>query len=146
MAVAQQLYDGLDIGEEGPVGLSTYMRSDSTRIAAEALTEARSFIEKEYGKDFLPDKPQVYSSKRGAQDAHEAIRPTSVFRSPSSLEQKLSKDQLALYKLIWNRFVSSQVKPAVYDQTSVDIQAGDHTFRATGSILIFQGLVEEIGM
>lgn len=139
MAVAQQLYDGLDIGEEGPVGLITYMRSDSTRIAAEALSKTRSFIEKEYGKDFLPEKPQIYASKRSAQDAHEAIRPTSVFRSPSSLELKLSKDQMALYRLIWNRFVSSQIKPAVYDQTSVDIQAGDYTLRATGSILIFQG-------
>ncbi len=139
MAIAQQLYEGLDVGEEGPVGLITYMRTDSTRVANEALTETRAFIEKEYGKDFLPDKAQVYTSKKGAQDAHEAIRPTSVLRSPSSLEGKLSKDQLGLYRLIWNRFVASQMNPAVYDQTSVDIQAGDYTFRATGSILVFSG-------
>ena len=139
MAIAQQLYEGLDVGEENPVGLITYMRTDSTRIANEALAETRAFIEKEYGKDCLPDKAQVYASKKGVQDAHEAIRPTSVLRSPSSLEGKVSKDQLGLYRLIWNRFVASQMNPAIYDQTSVDIQTGDYTFRATGSILVFSG-------
>ena len=139
MAIAQQLYEGLDVGEENPVGLITYMRTDSTRVANEALTETRAFIEKEYGKDCLPDKAQVYASKKGVQDAHEAIRPTSVLRAPSSLEGKVSKDQLGLYRLIWNRFVASQMNPAIYDQTSVDIQTGDYTFRATGSILVFSG-------
>ena len=139
MAIAQQLYEGLDVGEKNPVGLITYMRTDSTRIANEALAETRAFIEKKYGKDCLPDKAQVYASKKGVQDAHEAIRPTSVLRSPSSLEGKVSKDQLGLYRLIWNRFVASQMNPAIYDQTSVDIQTGDYTFRATGSILVFSG-------
>ena len=139
MAIAQQLYEGLDVGEKNPVGLITYMRTDSTRIANEALAETRAFIEKEYGKDCLPEKAQVYASKKGVQDAHEAIRPTSVLRSPSSLEGKVSKDQLGLYRLIWNRFVASQMNPAIYDQTSVDIQTGDYTFRATGSILVFSG-------
>ena len=139
MAVAQQLYEGMDLGEEGPVGLITYMRTDSTRIAGEALTEARGFIANEFGPDYLPDKAQVYASKKGAQDAHEAVRPTSASRAAATLEGRLSKDQLALYRLIWNRFLASQMNPAVYDQTAVDIQAGTYQFRATGSVLLFPG-------
>jgi DNA topoisomerase-1 len=139
MTIAQQLYEGLDIGEEGTVGLITYMRTDSTRIAQEALSETRDYIRKELGKEFLPDKAQVYRSKKGAQDAHEAVRPTTVLHTPASMEAHLTKDQLSLYRLIWNRFVASQMKPAVFDQTSVDIQAGDYIFRATGSVLLFAG-------
>ncbi|MBI2880839.1 MAG: type I DNA topoisomerase [Candidatus Tectomicrobia bacterium] len=139
MALAQQLYEGLEAGEEGATGLITYMRTDSTRIAQEALDEARRFIGKEYGKDYLPAQPQVYPSKKGAQDAHEAVRPTSAARTPDSLKGFLTKDQLALYRLIWNRFMASQMNPAVYDQTSVDIAAGPCLFRATGSVLLFPG-------
>ena len=139
MAIAQQLYEGLEVGEEDAVGLITYMRTDSTRIAQDALAEARGFIEKKYGKDYLPAKAQVYRSKKGAQDAHEAVRPTSAARTPASMEGRLTKDQLSLYRLIWNRFVASQMNPAVYDQTLVDIETGNYVFRATGSVLLFPG-------
>ncbi|MFQ5911947.1 MAG: type I DNA topoisomerase [Nitrospinota bacterium] len=139
MAIAQQLYEGLEVGEEGSVGLITYMRTDSTRVAQEALTEARKFIGGEYGEDYLPAKAQVYRSKKGAQDAHEAVRPTSVARTPGSLKGHLTKDQLSLYRLIWNRFVASQMSPAEYEQTSVDIKSGKYVFRATGSVLLFPG-------
>ena len=141
MAVAQQLYEGLEIGSEGMVGLITYMRTDSTRVAKEAITSVRGFIGEKYGSDYLPGKPLYYKSKKGAQDAHEAIRPTSVTRTPASLKKLLSKDQYALYDLIWKRFVASQMKPAIFDVTSVDIKAGRYIFRASGSIIKFAGFM-----
>jgi DNA topoisomerase-1 len=141
MAVAQQLYEGLGIGDEGSVGLITYMRTDSTRVANEAIGSVREFIGEKYGSDYLPGKPIYYKSKKGAQDAHEAIRPTSVMRTPESIRQFLKKDQYALYGLIWRRFVASQMKPAIFDVTTVDINAGRYTFRATGSIIKFRGFM-----
>ena len=141
MMLAQRLYEGIDIGEEGPVGLITYMRTDSTRIAPTALDAARDFIAKQYGKEFLPEQANIFKSKKGAQDAHEAIRPTDPCRMPESLAQFLEPDMLKLYDLIWKRFVSSQMKPAEFDQTSFDILAGEYLFRATGSVIRFQGFM-----
>jgi DNA topoisomerase-1 len=141
MMVAQKLYEGVDVGDEGTVGLITYMRTDSTRVSQGALDEARDFVLRQYGPDYLPEQPIFYRSKQGAQEAHEAIRPTSVHRTPESLKGHLSKDELALYQLIWQRFVASQMKPAIFDQTTIDIQAGDYLFRATGSVLKFAGFL-----
>jgi DNA topoisomerase-1 len=153
MQVAQRLYEGIEIGEEGLVGLITYMRTDSTRVADSALEEVRQFIGQTYGDQkamdaqvagnpYLPEKPIFYRSKKDAQDAHEAIRPTSVFRTPESLARYLGKDELALYKLIWQRFVASQMTPAIFDQTTIDIKAGErYVFRATGSVLKFSGFL-----
>lgn len=145
MTVAQQLYEGVELGEEGAVGLITYMRTDSTRIAAEAQQAAREFIGKTYGKDFLPEKPPVYKSKASAQEAHEAVRPTYLDHAPDTIKKYLSKDQHSLYKLIWNRFVASQMAPAILEQTTFDIACatdackGDTSFRASGSVMKFQG-------
>lgn len=141
MMIAQQLYEGLDIGKKGPVGLITYMRTDSTRIADSAQAEARKYIESQYGSDFLPDKPPVYSSKNKSQDAHEAIRPTSFEFPPQQLSDSLSKDQLKLYTLIWERFIASQMKSAVFDTLTVDIKAGRCKLRATGSQIKFPGFM-----
>ena len=140
MGIAQSLYEGVDVGAEGTVGLITYMRTDSTRVGQEAQDEARELIVNKYGKEYLPEKPPVYASAKSAQEAHEAVRPTSVMREPDAIKQYLEPDQYKLYKLIWNRFVASQMNPAVIDQTSVDIKAGDYTFRATGSIVKFAGI------
>ena len=142
MAVAQQLYEGLNVGTEGAVGLITYMRTDSTRIAEEALEEAREYIQQTYGSDYLPKNAVRYRSKGGAQDAHEAIRPTSVARTPQSLKPYLSPEQHRLYDLIWKRFVASQMNPAILDVTTIDISAGEYLFRATGSILKFDGFMK----
>jgi DNA topoisomerase-1 len=139
MLIAQQLYEGLDIGPEGAVGLITYMRTDSVRISKEAQDEARDFIIKNFGSSYLPSKPPIYKSQRGAQEAHEAIRPTSVLRHPDKIKDYLTKDQLSLYRLIWNRFVASQMNPSILDQLTVDIKAGRFLFRATGSTLKFPG-------
>jgi len=139
MMVAQQLYEGVDLGDEGAVGLITYMRTDSVNVAASAIKEVRDFIQKEFGKDYLPDEPNLYKSKKQAQEAHEAIRPTSVLRTPDSLKAYLTPEQLKLYTLIYKRFVASQMKPAVYLQTSVEIGADKYTFKATGSKVIFKG-------
>lgn len=139
MQIAQELYEGIEIGKEGAVGLITYMRTDSTRVSAEAQAEARRYIAERFGGDFLPERPPVYRSAKGAQEAHEAIRPTSVFRDPASLRRYLRKDQLALYTLIWNRFVASQMPPALYDVTTVDIEAGRFLLRASGRVLKFAG-------
>ena len=128
-------------GQEGPVGLITYMRTDSVRIRPDALQEVRQFIQEKFGPPYLPEKPNVYKSRKTAQEAHEAIRPTSVKYEPSKVKSFLNKDQYGLYELIWNRFVASQMNPAVYDQTAVDIEAGKYTFRATGSILLFPGFM-----
>jgi DNA topoisomerase-1 len=142
MQIAQRLYEGVEIGREGLVGLITYMRTDSTRVAESALEEARKLIASEFGPDYLPEKPIQYKSKKGAQDAHEAIRPTSVFRTPESVAPFLQKDELALYKLIWQRFLASQMVPALFDQTTIDIKAGDrYLLRATGSVLKFDGFL-----
>src|SRR5512143_3359553 len=141
MGIAQSLYEGVDVGKEGTVGLITYMRTDSTRVGKEAQDEARELIAGKYGKDFLPEKAPVYASAKSAQEAHETIRPTSVMREPDEIKAYLENDQYKLYKLIWNRFVASQMNPAVIDQTSVDIKAGDYTFRATGSVVKFPGFM-----
>ena len=138
MMVAQQLYEGVALGAEGTVGLITYMRTDSTRIAQEARQAAVEFIESSYGADFV-GVAREFKAAKGAQEAHEAIRPTSVPRRPEQVEQYLTKDQLALYALIWRRFVASQMAPAVYDQTVVDIAAGRYGLRATGSVPVFAG-------
>ncbi|MFL6213803.1 MAG: type I DNA topoisomerase [Blastocatellia bacterium] len=142
MQLAQRLYEGIDIGAEGTVGLITYMRTDSTRVADSALAEARDYIGGQYGADYLPERPIFYRSKKGAQDAHEAIRPTSVMRAPDQMAHYLGKDELALYKLIWQRFVASQMMPAILDQTTIDIKAGErYLFRATGTVVKFNGFL-----
>jgi DNA topoisomerase-1 len=139
MTIAQRLYEGLEIGEEGAVGLITYMRTDSTRVAEGALAAAREHVLKAFGKDYLPPEPIRYKSKKDAQDAHEAIRPTDVSLTPESIQRYLSADEFKLYKLIWQRFVASQMNPAVFDQTTIDISAGDYSLRATGSVEKFNG-------
>jgi DNA topoisomerase-1 len=139
MILAQQLYEGIDIGEETPVGLITYMRTDSTNIAGEAVSQARELILKNFGKEYLPEKPPVYKTKKFAQQAHEAIRPTLISHSPESLKKYLTDDQYKLFELIYNRFIASQMSPARYLQTSVSIQAGYYIFSASGSKLIFRG-------
>lgn len=141
MRIAQRLYEGIELGADGPVGLITYMRTDSVRISPEALDSLRAFIDERFGKDYVPTEPVAYKTKKGAQDAHEAIRPTSLERPPDSVQGFLSKEELAVYSLIWNRFVASQMTPAVFDQTSVDIEAGDMMFRATGQIMKFDGFI-----
>ena len=137
MVIAQKLYEGVDIRGEGRIGLITYMRTDSVRVAEEAERAARKYIGEAFGKEFLPSQPQRYRKKKQAQDAHEAIRPTSVFRHPEKVKESLKPDELKLYDLIWKRFVACQMKSAVFDQTSVDISASDYLFRATGSVLRF---------
>ena len=139
MMVAQHLYEGIEIGTEGAVGLITYMRTDSTRVSEGALTAVRGYIQRTFGNDYLPAEAIHYRSKKGAQDAHEAIRPTDVLRTPDSLRKVLGPDEFKLYKLIWQRFVASQMTPAVFDQTTIDIAAGDYTLRATGSVEKFNG-------
>jgi len=138
MSVAQQLFEGIELGS-GTVGLITYMRTDSVRIAAEALSEIRGYIGSVYGSQYLPEKPNFYSSKKNAQDAHEAIRPTSMSNTPEAVAAYLTKEQLQLYTLIWNRAVASQMTDAVYEQTALEISAGDYGFVATGSVLTFDG-------
>lgn len=142
MSLAQKLYEGVEIGKEGQVGLITYMRTDSTRISNEAMKAVRGFIKKEYGSDFLPDKPNQYGKKKTTQDAHEAIRPTSMKFFPEKMKKHLTPQQLKLYTLIWNRFVASQMKPAVYDVQTVDIAAGKYTFRVTAQSLKFEGFLK----
>ena len=143
MNIAQALYEGIDLGNEGPEGLITYMRTDSVRIAPEALDEARQYILKTYGKDFLPPQPKVYSTQKSAQDAHEAIRPSTMAHPPESIQQYLTKEQFLLYQLIWRRFLASQMMPAVYDTVSADITGGSNGIivRATGSQMKFQGFL-----
>jgi DNA topoisomerase-1 len=141
MQVAQRLYEGVELGADGSVGLITYMRTDSFRVSNDALEEVRGRIASQYGEDHLPDKPNFYRSKKDAQDAHEAIRPTYLDRDPESIKRYLSKDEYALYKLVWNRFVASQMRPAVYDETVVDITAAEFLLRAKGSTLRFKGFL-----
>lgn len=142
MSVAQGLYEGVEIGDEGPVGLITYMRTDSVRVSADALKEAREVIADRFGKEFLPPKAVTYATGKAAQDAHEAIRPTSPSLDPESVKKFLDKDQLNLYKLIWNRFMASQMMPALIDQTSIDVEVGKYLFRATGSVIKFPGFLK----
>jgi len=141
MRVAQGLYEGVEIGSEGALGLITYMRTDSTRVAKEAIDSLREYIADNYGKEYLPDKVVNYQSRKGAQDAHEAIRPTSIEKNPASIKGFLSESQYLLYDLIWKRFTASQMKPAVFDVTTIDIKAGDYIFRANGSIIKFRGFM-----
>ncbi len=145
MSVAQSLYEGVDLDGEGPVGLITYMRTDSTRISNEAVDFARKFVEKRYGVEFLPEKPVLYATKRQTvQDAHEAIRPTMIEHHPDSLIKVLTKDQHSLYKLIWNRFIACQMKPALYDQVTIDLSTDKGTIglKTTGTRLVFKGFLE----
>ena len=140
MLIAQQLYEGIDIGTEGAVGLITYMRTDSFHISEQALTSSRKLVAEKYGKNYLPEKPNVHASdKKGTQGAHEAIRPTTVEYTPESIKNFLTKDQHRLYELIWNRFVASQMSPALYAVTDVEIASGRYTFKAKGRELLFDG-------
>ena len=139
MMLAQQLYEGIDVGEQGAVGLITYMRTDSVRIAAEAQAQAREWVTGRFGAEYLPASPPVYKSRGSAQEAHEAIRPSDTTREPKHIARSLNKDQLALYRLIWERFLASQMNPAVYDTVSADIEAGRAIFRAQGQTLKFKG-------
>lgn len=138
MMLAQQLYEGLELGRKGPVGLITYMRTDSTRVSDLAQQEVRDYVNAEFSAEYLPEKPPVYSTKK-SQDAHEAIRPTSIIYTPDSIEKYLSKDQYKLYRLIWERFVASQMAPAIYDTLTIQISAGKYGLKATGSQLKFPG-------
>ena len=139
MSTAQRLYEGIELGKEGPVGLITYMRTDSVRIAAEALNEAREYIGNNYDPAFLPPKARVFKVSGEAQDAHEAIRPSSLSYPPQAIKAYLTPDQFRLYQLIWNRFLACQMNPALLDQTTVDIAAGKCVFRAQGSVMKFPG-------
>ena len=142
MSTAQKLYEGVEVGKEGLVGLITYMRSDSVRVSDTAIGEVRDFIGGNYGKNYLPEKPINYRGKKDAQDAHEAIRPTDANRTPEALKNYLSADELKLYTLIWKRFVASQMTAAIFDATTIDIKAGRFTFRATGSVQKFDGFLK----
>ena len=141
MLIAQQLYEGIDLGPGEPVGLITYMRTDSTRIAADAAHQALDLIRDTYGKEYAPDQPRFFKNQKKVQDAHEAIRPTSVLLKPDKVRPHLNKDQLALYGLIWQRFVASQMQPALIDQNSVAIRAGRYTLNASGSSVKFPGFM-----
>ncbi|HYO79868.1 MAG TPA: type I DNA topoisomerase [Bryobacteraceae bacterium] len=146
MGLAQRLYEGVDLGKEGAVGLITYMRTDSTRVSADALDEVRNVIGERFGEKYVPEKPNTYKSKKDIQDAHEAIRPTSAMRAPDSLEKLLAEDEMKLYRLIWMRFVASQMTPAVFDQTTIEVDApgrdgNQYRFRATGSVPKFDGFL-----
>ncbi len=139
MLVAQGLYEGVELGSEGPVGLITYMRTDSVRASDNAVAEARGFISENYGVGYMPKRPNIFKVKKSAQDAHECIRPTFPSKRPEDLKRFLTDDQYRLYSLIWRRFIASQMSPAVYDQTRVDIMAGEAVFRATGNVMRFPG-------
>ncbi|MBD2845299.1 type I DNA topoisomerase [Paenibacillus sp. IB182496] len=143
MSVAQQLYEGVELGKEGTVGLITYMRTDSTRVSPVAQEEAKAFIVEQYGPEYAPEQPRVYTKKNaGAQDAHEAIRPTSSLRTPEEMKPYVTRDQLRLYKLVWERFIASQMTSAVLDTMTVDLAAGETKFRANGSKLKFPGFMK----
>jgi len=147
MILAQRLYEGMELGTEGSVGLITYMRTDSPRVSEEALADVRGLIKERFGPQFVPDTPNVYKSKKDAQEAHEAIRPSSAMRTPEQVAQYLQEDELKLYRLIWMRFVASQMLPAVFDQTTIDVAAqgkdgATYMFRATGSVPKFKGFLE----
>lgn len=139
MTLAQRLYEGIEVGGDGPTGLITYMRTDSTRINDEALAQLRDHIGSALGKEFLPSKPNTYKTSKSAQDAHEAVRPTDVSLTPEKVAPFLERDMLKLYTLVWKRFVASQMTPAVYDQTAILIDAKKYQFKTTGSIMRFLG-------
>jgi len=139
MGIAQRLYEGVDLGDEGSVALITYMRTDSVNVSPDALAQVRELIPQRFGSNYLPEKPNYYKSKKDAQEAHEAVRPTDISRTPEDVRKYLDDDVFKLYQLIWQRFVASQMLPAVFDQTTIDISAGDYTFRATGSVQKFDG-------
>jgi DNA topoisomerase-1 len=139
MGIAQKLYEGVELGDEGSVALITYMRTDSVRVSNDALEQVRALIPQQYGPEYLPERPNFYKSKKDAQDAHEAIRPTDAARTPDSVRRYLDDEAFKLYQLIWQRFVASQMVPAVFDQTTIDVAAGDYTFRASGSVEKFAG-------
>lgn len=139
MMIAQQLYEGIEIGDEEPEGLITYMRTDSVNIAAEAIEKVRGLIKKEHGREYLPEQPNRFKSKKSAQEAHEAIRPSDVYHKPEDLKQYLTDEQYRLYDLIWKRFISCQMMPGIFEQTKIEIMAGRFQFGASGSILAFPG-------
>lgn len=139
MRIAQELYEGINLGTEGSVGLITYIRTDSTRVSSEAQMETLDYIKNRYGESYVPRQPNIYKSRKSAQDAHESIRPTSVLRRPEDVKTDLSRDQLRLYRLIWNRFVASQMAPAIFDTVTVDIKGGALMLRASSSKLKFPG-------
>ena len=141
MQIAQQLYEGIELGKKEVTGLITYMRTDSTRIAQTVQEEALNYIAEKYGREYVPAKPRVFKAKDSAQDAHEAIRPTGVYREPRSIQEYLSRDQYRLYKLIWERFIASQMQTAVFDSLAVEIKANDCLFKATGSTVKFPGFM-----
>ena len=147
MVLAQRLYEGIEIGKEGAVGLITYMRTDSTRVGDDAISDVRQYIAERYGAQFVPPTPNIYKGKKDAQDAHEAVRPTSMAYAPEVVEQYLPEDEMKLYRLIWNRFVATQMMPALFDQTTIDVTANgkdgvQYTFRATGSVPKFDGYLK----
>src|SRR6201984_2384564 len=139
MALAQRLYEGVELGPEGSVALITYMRTDSVNVSQDALAQVRELIPERFGSNYLPEKANYYKSKKDAQEAHEAVRPTDVSRTPEDVRKYLDDDLFKLYQLIWQRFVASQMLPAIFDQTTIDISADDYTFRATGSVQKFDG-------
>jgi DNA topoisomerase-1 len=141
MGIAQKLYEGVSLGDEGSVALITYMRTDSVRVSSDALEQVRALIPALYGAEYLPEGPNFYKGKKDAQDAHEAIRPTDAARTPDSVRRYLDDEAFKLYQLIWQRFVASQMVPAVFDQTTIDVSAGDYTFRASGSVEKFAGFL-----
>src|SRR5947207_5436625 len=145
MTLAQRLYEGVELGDEGQVALITYMRTDSVRLSPEAVGAAREYVQAKFGKEYLPAEPVQFKTKKSAQDAHEAIRPTSLEHPPERVKPFVEKDMFRLYELIWNRFIACQMVPAVFDQTTADIQAGRATFRATGQILKFPGYLAVYG-
>ncbi|MDY7037367.1 MAG: type I DNA topoisomerase [Thermodesulfobacteriota bacterium] len=148
MLLAQNLYEGIELGKRGQIGLITYMRTDSFRVSDDAISEVRDFILHEFGNDYIPVKPNYFKSRKGAQEAHEAIRPTSMDLEPKTVSPHLSKDQLSLYTLIWKRFIASQMNPAILDQTQAEIKAGKATFKVSGSVILFKGftILYEEGM
>jgi len=141
MRVAQKLYEGMELGDMGSVGLITYMRTDSPRVANEAIRQVRDWIKDRFGESYLPPKPNVYKSRKGAQDAHEAIRPTSMELTPEKVKAYLDKEQWVLYKLIWDRFVASQMASAVFQQTTIEIKADEAIFSSVGTVPVFQGFI-----
>jgi len=142
MVIAQALYEGIEVGDKGPVGLITYMRTDSIRVAAGACDSAREYIKDNLGKEYIPSRATKFRKPKSSQDAHEAIRPTDVFRGPEGMARYLSRDQARLYKLIWDRFLASQMAPAVFHVTQVEVEGGPYIFRATGSVMKFDGFLK----
>ncbi len=142
MTLAQRLYEGIELGDEGSVGLITYMRTDSVRLSNEAVAGAREYIYSNYGKDYLPKEPRFFKKAKTSQDAHEAIRPTSVEYEPKKIKKYLERDVYQLYELIWNRFIATQMQPAIYEQLNVEVEGGRFTFRASGSVIKFRGFLQ----